>query len=103
MKNFIPAVCILWLCLMPVLSFSQDNAWVIGDWNGGYFGEKSKITKKFESRLQILKVYGNVFEGVVQCILPSDTTIRLHTRISGRIYNNYIMTKLKEVVLPVIP
>jgi hypothetical protein len=98
MKHLIPAVSILWFCLMPVLCFSQDNTWIIGDWKGGYFGEKSKITKKFESRLQIIKVYGNVFEGVVQCILPSDTTIRLHTRISGRIYNNHLMTKLKEVI-----
>jgi hypothetical protein len=98
MKHLIPAVSILWFSLMPVLCFSQDNSWIIGDWKGGYFGEKSKITKKFDSRLQIIKVYGNVFEGVVQCILPSDTTVRLHTRIMGRIYNNYLMTKLKEVL-----
>jgi hypothetical protein len=98
MKKFISPVCFLWLCLMPALCFSQDNEWVIGDWNGGYFGEKSKLTKKFDSRLVITKVYGTVFEGVVQCILPTDTTIRLHTRISGRIYPNYLMTKLKEVV-----
>lgn len=98
MKNFIPAICFLWLCLIPVLCFSQDNEWVVGEWKGGYYGEKSKLTKKFDSRLQILKVYGTMFEGVVQCILPSDTTIRLHTRIAGRIYPNYLMTKLKEVV-----
>jgi hypothetical protein len=98
MKKFILSVCFLWLCLMPVLCFSQDNGWVIGEWQGGYFGEKSKLTKKFDSRLQITKVMGNTFEGVVQCILPTDTTIRLHTRISGRIYPNYLMTKLKEVV-----
>jgi len=98
MKKLIPPVCFLWLCLMPALCFSQDNEWVMGEWKGGYFGEKSKLTKKFASRLIITKVYGNMFEGVVQCILPSDTAIRLHTRIAGRIYPNYLMTKLKEVV-----
>jgi hypothetical protein len=76
----------------------QENQWIIGDWNGAYLGEKSKLTKTFDSRLQITRVHGSLFEGVVQCILPSDTTVRLHTRIVGRIYANYIMTKLKEVV-----
>jgi hypothetical protein len=78
--------------------FSQDNQWIAGNWNGVYFGEKSKLTKTFDTRLQISNVSGSQFEGVVQCILPTDTTVRLHTRITGRIYGNHIMTKLKEVL-----
>jgi hypothetical protein len=84
------------LCTLKV--FAQDNQWIKGEWAGVYFGEKSKITKTFDTRLQITKVNGSQFEGVVQCILPSDTTVRLHTRLAGRIYAGYIMTKLKEVV-----
>lgn len=84
------------LCTLTISA--QENQWIMGEWNGVYFGEKSKITKTFDTRLQITKVNGSQFEGVVQCILPSDTTIRLHTRITGRIYAGYIMTKLKEVV-----
>ena len=87
------------VCLAAVIpGFSQDNQWLAGTWKGAYFGEKSKLTKIFDTRLQILKVNGSQFEGVVQCILPADTSIRLHTRITGRIYANHIMTKLKEVV-----
>jgi|GEM_PF-3133827 len=84
------------LCTFKI--FAQENQWIVGEWNGVYFGEKSKITKTFDTRLQITKVKGSQFEGVVQCILPSDTTIRLHTRLTGRIYDGYLMTRLKEVV-----
>ena len=92
-------VLIRLVCLFSVLNgYSQENQWLTGTWKGVYFGEKSKLTKTFDTRLQITKVNGSLFEGVVQCILPSDTTVRLHTRITGRIYPHYIMTKLKEVV-----
>lgn len=86
------------ILLITLNARCQENQWIIGEWNGAYLGEKSKLTKTFDSRLQITRVHGSLFEGVVQCILPSDTTVRLHTRIVGRIYATYIMTKLKEVV-----
>lgn len=87
------------VCLLAVLPcFGQENEWLAGTWNGVYFGEKSKLTKTFDTRLQISRVHGSQFEGVVQCILPTDTTVRLHTRITGRIYKDHIMTKLKEVL-----
>ncbi|WP_207514074.1 hypothetical protein [Longitalea luteola] len=87
------------VCLLAVLpGFGQENDWLAGTWNGVYFGEKSKLTKTFDTRLQISRVHGSQFEGVVQCILPSDTAVRLHTRITGKIYKDHIMTKLKEVV-----
>jgi hypothetical protein len=86
------------VCMLTVLNgYSQENLWLKGTWSGVYFGEKSKLTKTFDTRLQISKVNGSTFEGTVQCILPTDTTIRLHTRITGRIYPHHIMTKLKEV------
>src|SRR5688500_7282269 len=98
MKKYI-LVFIRLICLVAALpGFGQDNQWITGAWNGVYFGEKSKLTKIFDTRLQISKVNGSQFEGVVQCILPTDTTVRLHTRITGRIYANHIMTKLKEVM-----
>jgi hypothetical protein len=78
--------------------YGQENKWLTGTWSGVYFGEKSKLTKTFDTRLQITKVNGSSFEGIVQCILPSDTTVRLHTRITGRVYAHHIMTKLKEIV-----
>lgn len=92
-------VLIRLVCLLIVLNgYGQENKWLTGTWSGVYFGEKSKITKTFDTRLQIYKVNGSSFEGIVQCILPSDTSVRLHTRITGRIYDHHIMTKLKEVV-----
>jgi hypothetical protein len=98
MKKYI-LVLIHLVCLLAVLpGFGQNNQWIAGTWSGVYFGEKSKLTKTFDTRLQITKVNGSQFEGVVQCILPNDTTVRLHTRITGRIYDHHIMTKLKEVV-----
>jgi hypothetical protein len=87
------------VCLVTAIpGFGQDNQWMAGTWKGAYYGEKSKLTKIFDTRLQISKINGSQFEGVVQCILPADTTVRLHTRITGRIYADHIMTKLKEVV-----
>ncbi|AEV99834.1 hypothetical protein A4D02_25890 [Niastella koreensis] len=97
-KNILVVAAFLVCVLMVVPGFSQDNQWLRGAWKGEYFGEKSKLTKTFDTRLLITKMNGAQFEGVVQCILPSDTTVRLHTRITGRIYDHYIMTKLKEVV-----
>jgi hypothetical protein len=98
MKKYI-LVFIHLICLATALpGFGQDNQWLAGTWKGAYYGEKSKLTKIFDTRLQISKVNGSQFEGVVQCILPADTTVRLHTRITGRIYADHIMTKLKEVV-----
>jgi hypothetical protein len=92
-------VLIRLVCLLTVLNgYGQENKWLTGTWRGVYFGEKSKLTKTFDTRLQISKVNGSSFEGIVQCILPSDTSVRLHTRITGRIYAHHIMTKLKEVV-----
>ena len=97
MKKYILVIHLV--CVVAALpGFGQDNQWLTGAWNGVYFGEKSKLTKTFDTRLQITKVNGSLFEGVVQCILPADTTVRLHTRISGRIYAHHIMTKLKEVL-----
>ena len=98
MTKFI-LVLIRLVCLLIVLNgYGQENKWLTGTWSGVYFGEKSKITKTFDTRLLISKVNGSSFEGMVQCILPSDTSVRLHTRITGRIYAHHIMTKLKEVV-----
>jgi hypothetical protein len=98
MTNYI-LVLIRLVCLLTVLNgYGQENKWLTGTWNGVYFGEKSKLTKTFDTRLQITKVNGSSFEGIVQCILPSDTSVRLHTRITGRIYDHHIMTKLKEVL-----
>lgn len=98
MKKYILVIIHL-ICVAAALpGFGQDYQWIAGTWKGAYFGEKSKLTKIFDTRLQISKVNGSQFEGVVQCILPTDTTVRLHTRITGRIYANHIMTKLKEVV-----
>lgn len=95
-KNVVVFICLV--CSLTVLNgYGQDNLWLKGTWSGVYFGEKSKLTKTFDTRLQITKVNGSSFEGIVQCILPSDTTIRLHTRITGRIYPHHIMTKLKQV------
>jgi hypothetical protein len=95
-KKVVVLICLV--CLLTVLNgYSQENLWLKGTWSGVYFGEKSKLTKTFDTRLQISKVNGSSFEGTVQCILPSDTTVRLHTRITGRIYPHHIMTKLKEV------
>ncbi|OQP57434.1 nucleoporin FG repeat-containing protein [Niastella populi] len=95
-KNVVVFICLV--CSLTVLNgYSQENLWLKGTWSGVYFGEKSKLTKTFDTRLQITKVNGSSFEGIVQCILPSDTTIRLHTRITGRIYPRHIMTKLKQV------
>lgn len=97
MKKYL--LVIILICVVAALpGFGQDNQWLAGAWNGVYLGEKSKLTKTFDTRLQITKVNGALFEGVVQCILPADTTVRLHTRISGRIYDHHIMTKLKEVL-----
>ncbi|HEX6432168.1 MAG TPA: hypothetical protein VF008_30965 [Niastella sp.] len=97
MKKYILVIHLV--CVVAALpGFGQDNQWIAGAWNGVYFGEKSKLTKTFDTRLQITKVNGSLFEGVVQCILPADTTVRLHTRITGKIYADHIMTKLKEVV-----
>jgi hypothetical protein len=97
MKKYILVIHLV--CVVAALpGFGQDNQWLAGAWKGVYFGEKSKLTKTFDTRLQITKVNGSLFEGVVQCILPADTTVRLHTRISGRIYAHHIMTKLKEVL-----
>lgn len=91
-------VLIRLVCLLTVLNgYGQENQWLKGTWSGVYFGEKSKLTKTFDTRLQISKVNGSSFEGTVQCILPSDTSVRLHTRITGRVYAHHIMTKLKEV------
>lgn len=99
MNKYILVVVLCLVCVLMVLPGScQDNQWLKGTWKGVYFGEKSKLTKTFDTRLLITKMNGSQFEGVVQCILPSDTTVRLHTRITGRIYDHYIMTKLKEVV-----
>jgi hypothetical protein len=98
MKRYILVLLVL-ICMLTVLAgFGQNNQWLAGTWSGVYFGEKSKLTKTLDSRLQIVKVNGSQFEGIVQCILPSDTSIRLHSRITGRVYGHYIMTKLKEVV-----
>jgi hypothetical protein len=93
----LPAMIIITM-LFTITAYGQENEWLAGEWNGAYLGEKSKLTKTFDSRLVITAVHGSQFDGVVQCIYPADTTIRLHTRVSGRIYDGYIMTKLKEVV-----
>jgi len=96
-KNILVLVCLV--CTLAYLQgFSQDNQWIAGNWNGVYFGEKSKLTKTFDTRMLISKVKGSQFEGEIQCILPTDTTVRLHTRITGRVYADHLMTKLKEVL-----
>ncbi|HUP10688.1 MAG TPA: hypothetical protein VM187_00705, partial [Niastella sp.] len=96
-KYILVLICLV--CLLTVLTgYGQESKWLTGTWRGVYFGEKSKLTKTFDTRLQITKVNGSSFEGIVQCILPGDTSVRLHTRITGRVYAHHIMTKLKEVV-----
>ncbi len=49
-------VLIRLVCLLTVLNgYSQENQWLKGTWKGVYFGEKSKLTKTFDTRLQIVQ------------------------------------------------
>lgn len=99
MKNIFPSIIIFTAgCLSPHQASSQSNQWILGIWNGYHFSFNTRLTKVYFKTITVTAVNGNSFEGTAQTVLPSDTSVRIHYRIAGSIYQDHIMLTGKEVL-----
>lgn len=98
MHRIVQFVIIALLILIIIPSYSQNTAWLQGRWYGKAFFAGSDVTQYYDLALTIINIKGNKFEGIITTYQPSDTSIRFDSRISGIIYDKYLVIKRGQVL-----
>ena len=97
MKPFVPVILCILLCLCSKLSYAQDIAFMTGNWQGKAF-LPADTTQVYLLSLDIDKIKGNRFEGLLKTIKPSDTSLRFDARVLGMVSKkNFDMVRTKVV------
>src|SRR5581483_8140995 len=98
MQRIAQFVIITLLILIIIPSYSQSTTWLQGRWYGKAFFAGSDATQYYNLALTIYNIKGNKFEGVLTTYQPSDTSLRFDSRISGIIYDKYLVIKRGQVL-----
>jgi len=99
MKAWLPRLLLLIVTLnVNMKSIGQKHSWILGTWQGFYKPEKNRLANLIISRLEIKSLKGSKLKGFVLAMLPNDSLSRIVYKIEGRIYSEFMMLMLKEVV-----
>jgi len=71
--------------------YAQNMEWLKGTWSGKAFFSGSDASQYYILMLRVFEINKTKFEGVISTIEPSDTSIRYDARISGIVYDNYLI------------
>ncbi len=76
---------------------AQNIFWLQGSWHGKAYLPGSDASQYYELSLKIYSIKGNKFEGVISTLQSSDTSVRFDSRISGIVYDKYLIIIRGEV------
>ncbi|CAN5388293.1 hypothetical protein BH10BAC2_BH10BAC2_44440 [soil metagenome] len=77
--------------------YSQNIAWLQGNWKGKSYLPGSSETQYFSLTLRVQTIKGKKFEGVLSTMEPYDTTIRYDAKINGELFEDYLIINPTKV------
>lgn len=86
------------MCTTTTFCCAQSLVWLQGRWQGKAYFASSDATQHYNLTLTIFNISGNKFEGIISVIQPSDTSIRFDSKISGAVYEKYLVIKRNKVL-----
>lgn len=81
-----------------VTCYSQNIAWLQGNWKGKSYLPGSNETQYFSLTLRVQTIKGKKFEGILSTMEPYDTTIRYDAKITGELFEDYLTINPTKVV-----
>lgn len=97
MMMILRAAAVFFLFTITVNTHAQQNKWLQGSWQGKAFFAGSDATQFFALTLRIFTVKDRKFEGILITMEPSDTSIRYDCKISGTVYDKYLVIEHSKV------
>lgn len=89
---------LLTMCTTTTFCRAQSLVWLQGRWQGKAYFASSDATQHYNLTLTISNISGNKFEGIISVVQPSDTLVRFDSRISGTVYEKYLVIKRSKVL-----
>ncbi|HXL57066.1 MAG TPA: hypothetical protein VN958_12455, partial [Chitinophagaceae bacterium] len=77
---------------------AQNIFWLQGSWHGKAYLPGSDASQYYELSLKIYSIKGNKFEGVISTLQSSDTSVRFDSRISGIVYDKYLIINKNKIL-----
>ncbi|MEP7317496.1 MAG: hypothetical protein ABI921_02105 [Panacibacter sp.] len=99
MQRFIRSFFLIILVLtITSTSYAQNILWLQGTWNGKAYLPGSKARQLYNIQLIISNIKGNKFEGIIKSIQPSDTSVHFDSKISGIVYEKYLIINRNKII-----
>lgn len=79
-------------------AYAQNILWLQGTWNGKAYLPGSNVRQLYNVQLIVNTTKGNKFEGIIKTIQPSDTTVHFDSKISGTVYEKYLVINRDKIL-----
>ncbi|HXL57702.1 MAG TPA: hypothetical protein VN958_15685, partial [Chitinophagaceae bacterium] len=77
---------------------AQNIFWLQGSWQGKAYLPGSAASQYYNLILRIYNIKDNKFEGIITTMQPSDTSIRFDSKISGIVYDKYLIIHRNKIL-----
>jgi len=84
--------------LITLTVHAQNIFWLQGTWRGKSYLPGSDGSQYYMLVMDISQIKGNKFEGIITIMQPSDTSYRFDSKISGVVYDKYLIINRKTVL-----
>jgi hypothetical protein len=94
-------LCPLTVLIMLIITATcsaQNIFWLSGSWYGKAYLPGSDASQSYDITLKVYVIKGNKFEGVIKIIEPSDTSVHFDSKISGIVYDKYLIIKRDRIL-----
>ena len=97
-RTILYPLIVLILLTITLISHAQNIFWLNGTWEGKASFPGSDASQNYPVLLKVYNIKGNKFEGVIEIMQPLDTSIRFDSKISGVLYDNYLIIKREKIL-----
>jgi hypothetical protein len=97
-RTILYPLTVLILLTITATCYSQNIFWLSGSWQGKAYFPGSAASQNYSVLLKVYNIKGNKFEGIITIMQPSDTSVRFDSRISGTVYNTYLIIKREKIL-----
>ena len=95
MKRYILTLTML---IITATVCAQNIFWLQGNWRGKAYLPGSDGSQYYLLVMSISEIKGNKFEGIIATMQPNDTTYRFDSKISGVVYDKYLIINRSRVL-----
>src|SRR5215831_17336510 len=86
------------MILIIAITHAQNILWLQGTWRGKAYFPGSDGSQYYLLVMNISEIKGNKFEGIIATIQSTDTTYRFDSRISGVVYDKYLIINRTRIL-----